>query len=94
MIAAYGPYAASATGGNDIARDVLAGVAAMYAGPCKLPIPPPQKETPLLTVLSSLPQHRYNLHTRIPIHNPRLPFRASHHPHLRLLLERSRHQGA
>ncbi|RYP58767.1 hypothetical protein DL770_010361 [Monosporascus sp. CRB-9-2] len=33
MIAAYGPYAASATGGNDLARDVLAGIAALYAHP-------------------------------------------------------------
>ncbi|RYO84001.1 hypothetical protein DL762_005871 [Monosporascus cannonballus] len=33
MIAAYGPYAASATGGNDLARDVLAGLAALYAHP-------------------------------------------------------------
>lgn len=35
MVAAYGPYAASATGGNALARDFLAGVAAMYAAPCK-----------------------------------------------------------
>lgn len=35
MIAAYGVYAASATGGNDLARDFLAGVAALYAHPCK-----------------------------------------------------------
>ena len=34
MIAAYGPYSASATGGNGFARDFLAGVSAMYAGPC------------------------------------------------------------
>ena len=33
MVAAYGPYSASATGGNALARDVLAGVAAFYAGP-------------------------------------------------------------
>lgn len=33
MIAAYGVYAASATGGNDLARDFLAGVAALYAHP-------------------------------------------------------------
>lgn len=33
MIAAYGPYSASATGGNGFARDVLAGIAAFYAGP-------------------------------------------------------------
>lgn len=35
MIAAYGPYAASATGGNDLARDFLAGIAALYAHPCR-----------------------------------------------------------
>jgi hypothetical protein len=34
MIAAYGPYAASATGGNGLARDFLAGIAAMYSTPC------------------------------------------------------------
>ena len=33
MVAAYGPYSASATGGNALARDVLAGVAAMYSDP-------------------------------------------------------------
>ena len=33
MIASYGPYAASATGGNDLARDFLAGIAALYAHP-------------------------------------------------------------
>lgn len=35
MVAAYGEYSASATGGNALARDVLAGAAAMYAGPSK-----------------------------------------------------------
>ena len=35
MIAAYGPYAASATGGNGFARDLLSGIAAMYATPRK-----------------------------------------------------------
>lgn len=33
MVAAYGPYSASATGGNGFARDFLAGVAIMYATP-------------------------------------------------------------
>ncbi|KAI9677497.1 MAG: hypothetical protein M1817_006451 [Caeruleum heppii] len=33
MVECYGPYSASATGGNDLARDVLAGVSAMYAIP-------------------------------------------------------------
>lgn len=33
MIAAYGPYAASATGGNAFARDGLSGIAAWYSAP-------------------------------------------------------------
>lgn len=33
MVAAYGAYSASATGGNGFARDFLAGIAAMYATP-------------------------------------------------------------
>ena len=33
MVAAYGPYSASATGGNGFARDFLAGIAAMYSEP-------------------------------------------------------------
>lgn len=33
MVAAYGPYSASATGGNALARDFLAGIAALYATP-------------------------------------------------------------
>lgn len=36
MVAAYGPYSASATGGNGFARDFLAGIAALYATPRKL----------------------------------------------------------
>lgn len=32
-VAAYGVYAASATGGNDFARDFLAGIAALYSTP-------------------------------------------------------------
>ena len=35
MIQAYGPYSASATGGNGFARDFLAGIAAMYSVPRK-----------------------------------------------------------
>jgi hypothetical protein len=35
MVAAYGPYSASATGGNALARDFLAGIAAMYSTPCQ-----------------------------------------------------------
>ncbi|KAL8893700.1 MAG: hypothetical protein Q9192_005013 [Flavoplaca navasiana] len=33
MIASYGPYSASATGGNGLARDFLAGLAAIYSMP-------------------------------------------------------------
>lgn len=33
MIAAYGPYSASACGGNALARDFLAGISAMFAVP-------------------------------------------------------------
>ena len=35
MVASYGPYSASATGGNALARDLLAGIAALYATPRK-----------------------------------------------------------
>ena len=42
---AYGPYAASATGGNGFARDFLAGIAALYSVPRTCPSP------------SSLPLH-------------------------------------
>src|SRR5699024_2450917 len=33
MVAAYGAYSASATGGNGFARDLLAGIATMYSVP-------------------------------------------------------------
>lgn len=33
MVASYGPYSASATGGNGFSRDLLAGISAMYATP-------------------------------------------------------------
>ena len=36
QIAAYGEYAASATGGNDFARDFLAGIAVLYSTPSKI----------------------------------------------------------
>lgn len=35
MVRAYGEYSASATGGNALARDVLAGFAALYSAPRK-----------------------------------------------------------
>ncbi|CAO1634260.1 unnamed protein product [Sympodiomycopsis kandeliae] len=39
MVAAYGEYSASATGGNALARDFLAGVSALYAVPMYTKIP-------------------------------------------------------
>jgi hypothetical protein len=63
MIAAYGPYAASATGGNDLARDFLAGVAALYSTPCKsshcsfymfCSMPPRPRPRPRITLSHSL----------------------------------------
>lgn len=52
--AAYGPYAASATGGNDLARDFLAGVAAMYSTPLYKNIPgrPVQYASTILACLA------------------------------------------
>jgi hypothetical protein len=33
MVAAYGPFSSSATGGRGFARDILCGVAALYSAP-------------------------------------------------------------
>jgi hypothetical protein len=54
--AAYGPYAASATGGNDLARDFMAGIAAMYSTPLynNLPGRPVQYASTLLACLAIL----------------------------------------
>jgi hypothetical protein len=54
--AAYGPYAASATGGNDLARDFLAGIAALYSAPMYTNIPgrPLQYPTTILACLAAL----------------------------------------
>lgn len=56
MTAAYGPYAASATGGNDLARDFLAGIAAMYSGPMYENIPgkPLEYATTILACIAVL----------------------------------------
>ncbi|KAH8733188.1 major facilitator superfamily domain-containing protein [Phaeosphaeriaceae sp. PMI808] len=54
--AAYGPYAASAAGGNDLARDFMAGVAAMYSTPLYKNIPgrPVQYASTILACLAFL----------------------------------------
>ena len=55
LVAAYGPYAASATGGNGFARDFLAGIAAMYSTPFFEYFPAPytlEYPTTILAVLA------------------------------------------
>lgn len=52
MVAAYGAYSASATGGNGFARDFLAGMCALYTGPMYKKLKP-QNSTFLLFGVSS-----------------------------------------
>ena len=54
MVAAYGPYSASATGGNALARDFLAGVAAMYSTPFYQHFPAPNTLTYPTTILACM----------------------------------------
>lgn len=54
MVAAYGPYAASATGGNALARDFLAGVAALYSSPFYSNLPKPYTLEYPSTILACL----------------------------------------
>lgn len=49
MVAAYGPYSASATGGNGFARDFLAGICTLYADPRKSYDPLSSSQTYLKT---------------------------------------------
>lgn len=51
MVASYGVYSASATGGNGFARDFLAGMCALYTGPMYKKLKP-QKSTFLLFGIS------------------------------------------
>ena len=54
MVAAYGPFSASATGGNALARDFLAGVSAFWAGPFYQNVPPKRLHlvTPTLILMA------------------------------------------
>ncbi|KAI4248568.1 MAG: hypothetical protein LQ352_005914 [Teloschistes flavicans] len=54
MIASYGPYSASATGGNALARDFLAGIAAMYSTPFYENVPGPHTLEYPTTILACL----------------------------------------
>ncbi|KAI7673644.1 hypothetical protein KC319_g4994 [Hortaea werneckii] len=42
MVASYGVYSASASGGNGFARDFLAGIAALYSTPLYENVGPPE----------------------------------------------------
>jgi hypothetical protein len=86
MIAAYGPYAASATGGNGLARDFLAGIAAMYATPCTSLFSSPSENI----LICSLREHRRSRlrpPPRMANYHPRYLGCYLHHPDLRLLLQ-------
>lgn len=54
MVAAYGVYSASATGGNAFARDFLAGIAAMYATPLYTNLGPKYAVNYASTILACL----------------------------------------
>lgn len=51
MVASYGVYSASATGGNALARDFLAGISAMYATPMYEKIGPMKYQTAYATTI-------------------------------------------
>lgn len=90
MVASYGPYSASATGGNALARDFLAGIAAMYSTPSKSASP--LFRGPTLTRTSVL-KHGQVQSPRVGINIPRLHGYPVHYPHLRFLLERPNYPG-
>lgn len=54
MVAAYGPYAASATGGNALARDGLSGIAAYYSTPFYSYFPEPKTLSYPSTILACI----------------------------------------
>jgi hypothetical protein len=83
-IAAYGPYAASATGGNGLARDFLAGIAAMYSTPCTFPLSLIQ--SPLIGSLRERWRTRLSSPPRMAYHYPRHFGRYRYYPNLRVLL--------
>lgn len=88
MVASYGPYSASATGGNALARDFLAGVAAMYSVPSKLQQPPRctyLNTGPKLTQ-TSVRTHEQFPSARMGLDVPGLHVYSFHHPDLYLLL--------
>jgi hypothetical protein len=92
MIAAYGPYAASATGGNGLARDFLAGIAAMYATPCMstLSSASHMPGCPVLTTsLRECRRPRLPTSPRVAYDHPRYSRCDLYYPNLRFLLQRT-----
>ncbi|KAK7549519.1 MFS multidrug transporter [Phyllosticta citricarpa] len=93
MVAAYGPYSASATGGNGFARDFLAGIAALYATPRKHISAPHHLESHSLTPRSVQQYRLWFQEARLRLHHPGLPGHPRHNPHLHLLLVRTHYPG-
>ena len=92
MVASYGIYSASATGGNGFARDFLAGVAAMYAS-VRITLPV-GLINPLLTVLATIREHRRRTSSRICEHGACVLGCACHDTDIHLLLERTHYPTA
>jgi MFS family permease len=75
MICAYGPYSASATGGNGWSRDFLAGVLTVPATPfftsksMIIPVPPPYHSR---TESNTFHRHRRSSPSQLRLHYPRL----------------------
>lgn len=86
MIAAYGPYSASATGGNGFARDFLAGIAAMYSVPSE-PAPKIVFQNRSEADLHSVQQHGQYQYARVAFDVFGIYGYSLHDPHLHLLLE-------
>lgn len=85
MIASYGPWSASATGGNGFARDFLAGIAAMYSVPSNYaPIPCKRYYT---HKEHSVRAHGHDKSFRMALDFLRLHGNHPHYPYLCVLLE-------
>lgn len=86
MIAAYGPYSASATGGNGFARDFLAGIAAMYSVPSEFFFP---LRSTLSNAKLSVQQHGHDEPSGVALNFSGVYGNFVYHSHLCLLLERA-----
>jgi hypothetical protein len=87
MIASYGPYSASATGGNALARDFLAGIAAMYSTPSMLSRFRCTRFS--IDMMKSVRTYRPALYSRMAVNYSCYPCYFRYCPDLHLLLERA-----